>query len=84
MRVKNQYHLQPLELESHAVTIEDNYGHIIVVAIELDDGTILASKAGDADFAGILKLLQIDKVTTVTSVTPKSVQEMGRLLDKNA
>lgn len=81
MRVKNQYNLQPAEFESHAVTIEDNYGNIIFVAIELEDGTIIASQAGEKDFQGLLQLLNIDKVTTVTKITPKSVQEMGKLLD---
>lgn len=84
MRIKNQYNLQPTEFESHAVTIEDQYGNIIVAAIELDDGVIVASKAGDTDFSGLLKLLQIDKVTTVTDIMPKSVKEMVRLLDSNA
>lgn len=81
MRVKNQYNLQPTEFESHAVTIEDDNGHIIFVAIEVDDATILAAQAGEKDFPLLLKLLQIDKVTTVTNVTPKSVQEMRQLLD---
>lgn len=81
MRVKNQYNLQPTEFESNTVVVEDNYGNIIFVAAEMSDGTILAAQAGDKDFAEILKLLYIDKVTTVTTITPKSVQEMSRLLD---
>lgn len=81
MRIKNQYHLQPAELESHAVTLEDNYGNIIFVAIELDGGAIMAAKANDPDFEMLLKVLNIDKVTTVTTIKPKSVQEMQRLLD---
>jgi hypothetical protein len=81
MRVKNQYYLQPTEFEAHAVTVEDNLGNTILVAIELDDGAILAAKAGDPDFAGLLKVLNIDKVTVVTHVKPKSVQEMRQLLD---
>lgn len=81
MRVKNQYHLQPVEFESHAVTLEDNYGNIIFAAIEMDDGSIVAAQAGEPDFALLMKLLNIDKVTTVTTITPKSIHEMRKLLD---
>lgn len=81
MRIKNQYYLQPTEFESHAVTLEDNYGNIIFVAIEMDDGNIMAAQAGEKDFSVLLKLLNIDKVTTVTNITPKSIHEMRQLLD---
>lgn len=81
MRVKNQYNLQPTEFESHAVTLEDSHGNIIFAAIELDDGTVVAAKAGDADFTSLLAFLQIDKVTTVTDINPRSVQEMRQLID---
>lgn len=80
MRIKNQYNLQPSEFESHAFTLEDSQGNIIFVAVELDGGTILAAQAGDADFESLLNLLHIDKVTVVTNVKPKSIQEMSRLL----
>jgi hypothetical protein len=81
MRVKNQYNLQPTEFESHAVVLEDSEGNIIFAAVELEDGTILAAQAGDKDFEPLLKYMQIDKVTAVTEIKPKSVQEMSRLLN---
>lgn len=81
MRIKNQYHLQPTEFESHAVTLEDNYGNIIFAAIEMDDGGIIAAQAGEKDFPLLMKLMNIDKVTAVTNVAPKSIHEMRKLLD---
>ena len=81
MLVKNQYNLQPTEFESHAVVLEDREENIIFVAVELEDGTILAAQAGEKDFESLLKYLHIDKVTSVIAINPKSVGEMRRLLN---
>lgn len=80
MRVKTQYNLQPTEFEAHTVIVEDNSGNIIFVAVSMDDGTILAAQAGEPDFPAFLRMLNIDKVTQVTTIKPKSITEMRALL----
>jgi hypothetical protein len=79
MLVKSQHYLQPTVAQAHSVTIEDNAGNILFVAMEGDDGSVITAQAGDSDFAGLLKALGLDKTTIVHSVKLKSAQEMSRL-----
>lgn len=79
MQVKTQHFLQPKITDAHSVLIENAAGQIIFAAIEAGDGSILAAKAGDPDFAGLIQMLGVDKTTTVYKIQPKSVSEMKAL-----
>lgn len=79
MRVKTQHFLQPQKTDAHSVIIENNAGQPIYAALEASDGSIIAAQAGDADFAGLLKTLGVDKTVAVYSITPKTVEQMKAL-----
>ena len=79
MRVKSQHFLQPTVTDAHSVILEDNAGNILFVAVEGDDHSIITATAGDADFAGILKALGINKTTIVHDLKVKSAEEVARL-----
>ncbi len=79
MLVKSQHYLQPTVTKAHSITIEDNAGNVIIVAMEGDDGSVITAQAGDPDFATMLKALGVDKTTIVHTVKLKSADEMGRL-----
>jgi|688.fasta_scaffold513464_2 hypothetical protein len=80
MRVKTQYYLQPSVSDAHSVVIEDHFGHILFVAIEVDGGNIVTAVAGDKDFDAILKAFGIENTTTVKEIKPKSLEQMKKLL----
>lgn len=79
MQVKTQHFLQPSVTEAHSVIVENSTGQIVFVALETADGSILAAKAGDPDFDGLVRTLNVDKVTKVHTVKPKSITEMKAL-----
>jgi len=43
-------------------------------------GAIVAAQAGDSDFDALLRASGADKLTIVNNFTPKSADEMKRLL----
>jgi hypothetical protein len=79
MQVKTQYFLQPQATHAHSLIVENSAGQIIFAALEASDGSILAAKAGDPDFDGILQILNVENTTTVYTVKPKSIEDMKAL-----
>ena len=79
MQVKTQYFLQPQSTQAHSLIVENNAGQIIFAALEASDGSVLAAKAGDPDFDGILQTLNVEKTTTVYTIKPKSIEDMKAL-----
>jgi hypothetical protein len=80
MRVKTQHYLQPSVTDAHSVIVEDRFGNILYVAVEVDNGAIVTAQAGDSNFAAVIKALGFDKVTTVHDIKPKSIEETKSLL----
>lgn len=80
MRVKTQYYLQPAVNDAHSVVVEDQFGHILFVAIEVDGGNIVTAQAGDKDFDAVLKAFGIENATIVHDIKPKTLEQMKRLL----
>jgi hypothetical protein len=79
MRVKTQHFLQPAIADAHSVIVENAAGQPIFIAIEGDGGSVIAAQAGDPDFAGMLKMLGVEKTTMVYNIKPKSIEEMKAL-----
>lgn len=79
MRVKTQHFLQPGVANAHSVVVENAAGQIIFVAMEGDDGSVIAAQAGDPDFAGLVKALGAETAPNVYSIKPKSAEEMRAL-----
>jgi hypothetical protein len=79
MRVKSQHYLQPTVVDAHSVIIEDALGNIIYVAVEVENGQIVTAQAGEPNFPAMLKALGITKVTHVTDVKTKTVEDMKGL-----
>lgn len=76
MTVKVQHQLQPVVLSAHSVIVEDSEGNPIIVAVSLDDKTILCSKAGEPDFQAMLTALGIDKTVLVIEEQVKPIEQV--------
>lgn len=79
MKLEIHNGLSPMIIEATRVIVKDMYDNPIAVAVEVENGIIVAETASNekmAEFNSILRSLGVTKTTIVKDATQKSLPEI--------